>query len=78
LEVDIGLTFSANGENMNALLSGKPDVKRTIKRLRLRRVDNIKMYFGKMDLGVVDWIGQAQDRDSWRALVNVVMNLRVL
>jgi hypothetical protein len=27
--------------------------------------------------GVMDWIGLAQDRDRWRALVNVGMNLRV-
>jgi hypothetical protein len=27
--------------------------------------------------GDVDWIGLAQDRDRWRALVNAVMNLRV-
>jgi hypothetical protein len=27
--------------------------------------------------GDVDWIGVAQDRDKWRALVYAVMNLRV-
>jgi hypothetical protein len=31
----------------------------------------------KIDLGGVDWIGLAQDRYRWRALVNTVMNLRV-
>jgi hypothetical protein len=25
----------------------------------------------------MDWIGLAQDRDQWRALVNTVMNLLV-
>jgi len=27
--------------------------------------------------GGMDWIDLAEDRDRWRALVNVVMNLRV-
>jgi hypothetical protein len=29
----------------------------------------------EIGLGGVDWIGVAQDRDKWRALVNAVMNL---
>jgi hypothetical protein len=28
-------------------------------------------------MGGMDWIDLAQDRDRWRALVNVVMNLPV-
>jgi hypothetical protein len=28
--------------------------------------------------GGMDWIDVAQDRDQWRALVNTIMNLRVL
>jgi hypothetical protein len=35
------------------------------------------MDLGETGRGGVDWIGLARDRDQWRALVNVVMNLRV-
>jgi hypothetical protein len=40
-------------------------------------VDNIKMDLLEIGWGGVDWIGLAQDRDKWRALVNAVMNRRV-
>jgi hypothetical protein len=42
-------------------------------------MDNIKMDLLEIGLNVVDWIGLAQDRYRWRALVLVssVMNLRV-
>jgi len=36
----------------------------------------LRWIFRKWDVGVVNWIELAQDRDSWRALVQVVMNLR--
>jgi hypothetical protein len=56
---------------------GKPEGKRSLRRPRLRWVNNIKMDLGEVGWGGVDWIGLAQDRDKWRALVNAVMNLRV-
>jgi hypothetical protein len=35
------------------------------------------MDLGEMGWGGVDWIGVAQDRNRWRALVNLVLNLQV-
>jgi hypothetical protein len=40
-------------------------------------MDNIKMDLLEIGVNDVDWIGLAQDRYRWRALVNSVMNLRV-
>jgi hypothetical protein len=56
---------------------GKPEGKRLLGRLRHRWVDNIKMDLLEIEWGDVDWIDMAQDRDKWRTLVNVVMNLWV-
>jgi hypothetical protein len=50
---------------------------KTLGRPRRRWVGNIQMDVLEIGWGGVDWIGLAQDRDKWRALVNAVMNLRV-
>jgi hypothetical protein len=44
---------------------------------RHRWIDNFKMDLIETGLGGVDWIGLAQDRCRWKALVNMVMNLQV-
>jgi hypothetical protein len=35
------------------------------------------MELGEIGWGDVDWIGLAQDKYRWRALVNAAMNIRV-
>jgi hypothetical protein len=62
---------------MYRFLVGKPEGKRPLGRPRCRWIDNIKMDLSEIGLSVVDWIGLAQDRYRWRALVYSVMNLRV-
>jgi hypothetical protein len=64
--------------NMYRLLVGKPEGKRPLERSRRRWIDNIKKDLLEIELSVMDWIGLAQDRYRWRALVNSVINLQVL
>jgi hypothetical protein len=51
--------------------------KRPLGRPRCRRVDNIKMDLREMGWGGVVLVDLAQDRDQWRALVNMLINLWV-
>ena len=59
------------------VLVGKPEGKRPLGRPRRRWEDNIKMGLQEVGGGGGNWMELAQDRDSWRALVNTVMNFRV-
>jgi hypothetical protein len=67
------------GDTRNAykILVGKPQGKRPVGRPRRRWVDNIKMDLREIGWDGINWIDLAQDRDQRRALVNMVMNLRV-
>jgi hypothetical protein len=59
------------------ILVGRPEGRRSLERPRRRQEDEIKMDLGEIRFEDLDWIHLAQDRDRWRALVNMVMNLRV-
>jgi hypothetical protein len=59
------------------VLVGKPEGKRPLGRPRHRWKYNINIDLQEVRCGGTDWIELAQDRGSWRALVNGVMNLRV-
>jgi len=71
------LISNSNVSSINRVLVGKPEGKSPIGRPRRRWEDNIKMDLQEVGFRVLDWIELAQDRDSLRALVTALMNLRV-
>jgi hypothetical protein len=64
--------------NTYRLFVGQPEGKRRLGRPRRRWVDNIKMDLREAGWGCMGWIDVDQYRNKWRALVNTVMNIRVL
>jgi hypothetical protein len=63
-------------KGMYKFLVGKPEGKRPLGRPRGRWEDNIRMDLQEVGCGGMDWIGLAQVRDRWQAIVNAVMNLQ--
>ena len=59
------------------VLVGKPEGKRQLRKPRRRWENNIKVDLQEVGCVGMDWIELAQDRDSWRALVNAVTTLRI-
>jgi hypothetical protein len=74
---EMGRANSTNGKKSYAyrLLVGKPEGKRPLR--KRKRVCAIirKMTLREIGWGVMGWINLAQDRDQWKALVNMIMNL---
>jgi hypothetical protein len=54
------------------VLVGKPEGKRPLGRARRRWKDGIRMDLREIGLGGVYWIGLAEDRDRWRAVLYAV------
>ena len=65
------------GRSAFKILTGKPTGKRQLGRSRSRWEDNIRMDLKEIGINTRNWVDSAQDRDFWRALVNVALNLRV-
>jgi hypothetical protein len=63
--------------NLYRLLVENPEGKRPLGRPRWKCVNIIKVDLAEAGLGGVDWICMVQDRDKWRSLVDVVMNLHL-
>ena len=76
---EIGGACSTYGERrvVYRILVGKSEGKIPLGRPRRRWEDNIKMDLQEVGCENMDWNDVAQDRGSWRAFVNAVMNLRV-
>jgi hypothetical protein len=66
-------------EKLNAyrILVEKPEGKRPLGRPRRRSEGNINMCLEEIGWGGMDLDDLIQDRDRWKAFVNMVMKLRV-
>ena len=62
---------------VHRVLVRKPEGKRQLERPRRRWEDNIKMDLQEVGGGRGDWMGLAQDRDRWRALLGTGRDFRV-
>jgi hypothetical protein len=65
-------------KNVYRVLVGKPEGKRPLGRPRHIWKGGKRMDLREFGWESVEWFQLAQDRDRWRALVNVVLNLHVL
>jgi hypothetical protein len=80
VSIHIAKPRMGEGRNVYRVLVGKPEGRRPLGRPRHRWEDGIRMHLREIRWGGggVEWFQLVQDRDRWQAVVNAVMNLRVL
>jgi hypothetical protein len=64
--------------NAHRVMVGRPEGKRPLGRPTHRWEESVQMELREVELRVMGRIGFAQDRDRWQAVVNALMNLRVV
>ena len=65
------------GRTAFKIFTGTYAGKRPSGRPRRRWEDNIRLHLKEIGINTRNWVGLAQNRDYWIALVNAVLNLRV-
>ena len=65
------------GRSAFKILTGKPTGKRPLGRPRRRWEDNIRMDLEEIGINAGNWVDSSQNKNYWRALVNVTLILRV-
>ena len=65
------------GRSILKILTSKPTGNRTLGRPRHRWEDNIRIVLKEMGINTRNWVDLAQDRDYWRVLLNVALELQV-
>jgi hypothetical protein len=68
----------AKKRNSYRVLVEKPEGMKPLGKPSCRWEDNVKVDFKKIGWGVMDWIDLAQDMDQWMALMNTILNLRLI
>jgi hypothetical protein len=63
--------------NAYDIFVGKSENKKPLGRLVRKWENIIRLYLREIGWEVVDWVHLAQDRNQWRALVNMAMDLLV-
>ena len=78
MKIEMGKSCSQNESgSVLKILTGTSTGKRPLGRTRRRWEDNIRMDLEEIGINAGNWVDSARDRNYWRALVNVALNLQV-